>query len=132
MASLPGTIIGLVVAVAGAGAVVVAVSPGAAEAGHVTCFGLRTTIDGTNGNDTISGTNLADVIASFGGSDSVHARSGNDRVCAGSGGDAIYDGFGSDRINGSDGIDTLYLCPDGASDLWINVERVLQSSIGCH
>jgi hypothetical protein len=108
-----------------------AVQPGIADARHVTCFGLRTTIDGTSVNDTIFGTSIADVIAAFGGSDSVHALGGNDRVCAGSGGDVIYDGFGSDRLNGGAGIDTLYLCPDGIGDSWLNVERVVQSSIGC-
>lgn len=109
----------------------VAVQPGVADARHVTCFGLRTTIDGTSGNDTIVGTSIGDVIASFAGSNSIHALGGNDRVCAGSGGDVIYDGFGSDRLNGGAGIDTLYLCPDGIGDSWVNVERVVQSSIGC-
>jgi RTX calcium-binding nonapeptide repeat (4 copies) len=125
-----GTIVALIAAVAALGAAVT-VQPGVADARHVTCFAVRTTIDGTSGNDTIFGTNIADVIASFGGSDSIHALGGNDRVCAGSGGDAIYDGFGSDRLNGGGGIDTLYLCPDGIGDLWVNVERVIQSSIGC-
>jgi hypothetical protein len=124
------TILVSIVAVVALGAAV-AVQPLVADARHVTCFGLRTTIDGTGGNDTIVGTNIADVIAAFGGSDSIHALGGNDRVCAGSGGDVIYDGFGSDRLNGGAGIDTLYLCPDGIGDSWVNVERVVQSSIGC-
>ncbi len=118
------------VAVAALGAAV-AVQPEDAGARHVTCFGSRTTIDGTNGNNSILGTSVADVIASFGGRDSVHALGGSDRVCAGSGDDVLYDGFGSDSINGGDGFDTLYLCPDGPGDFWVNVERVVQSSIGC-
>jgi hypothetical protein len=97
-----------------------------------TCFGAPATIVGTNGNDVIYGTNFDDVIVALGGADQVHGRAGNDRLCGNGGGDTLFDGFGADRIDGGYGIDTLYLCPDGAPDSWVNVERVIQSQLGCN
>jgi Ca2+-binding RTX toxin-like protein len=121
-------LLGLLVAAA---AVLVALVPSTTSAGHVTCFGSRTTIDGTSGPDRIFGTWASDVIASFAGNDEVHGLGGYDLICAGRGSDTLYDGYGPDRINGGDGYDTLYLCPDGAYNTWVNVERVVQSSLGC-
>jgi hypothetical protein len=119
---------GLLVAAA---AVLVTLMPSTTSASHVTCFGARTTIDGTPWPDRIFGTSAPDVIASFAGNDEVHGLGGGDRICAGTGSDTVYDGYGSDRVAGGDGFDTLYLCPDGAYDAWFNVERVVQSSLGC-
>ncbi|HEY5988144.1 MAG TPA: hypothetical protein VIV12_17485 [Streptosporangiaceae bacterium] len=102
-----------------------------AQAAVPTCFGKPATIVGTNGNDSIRGTSLPDVIASLGGADLVHALAGNDLVCGGDGSDIVFDGYGSDAIDGGNGVDTVYLCPDGALDRLVNVERVINSSLGC-
>jgi Ca2+-binding RTX toxin-like protein len=103
----------------------------AAQAYPPSCLGSGATIMGTYGNDTIDGTNQRDVIAARAGNDSVHALAGDDRVCGDSGTDVISDGYGKDAVDGGDGFDTLYLCPDGASDGWVNIERVVQTSLGC-
>jgi Ca2+-binding RTX toxin-like protein len=105
--------------------------PAPAQAAVPTCFGRPATIVGTNGNDTIYGTKLPDVIASLGGADVVHALAGDDLVCGGDGNDIVFDGYGSDAIDGGNGVDTVYLCPDGALDRLVNVERVINSTLGC-
>jgi Ca2+-binding RTX toxin-like protein len=103
----------------------------AAEKYPVSCLGSGSTITGTYGSETIYGTNGRDTISALAGDDSVHALAGEDRICGGPGADIISDGYGRDEIDGGDGFDTLYLCPDGAADIWRNVERVVQTSLGC-
>lgn len=95
------------------------------------CLGKPATIVGTSGSDTIHGTNYSDVIASLGGGDYVHALGGNDLVCGGDGNDVIFDGYGSDDIDGGNGFDTVYLCPDLSVDHLVNIEKVVNSSVGC-
>jgi len=105
--------------------------PMVARAAPYGCLNSGTTIRGTNGNDTIYGTNYRDVISALGGADAVHALGGDDRVCGDAGADVISDGFGQDIVDGGDAYDTLYLCPDGAWDRWVNVERVVPTNLGC-
>lgn len=95
------------------------------------CLGSAATIRGTGENDTIYGTNHRDVIDARAGDDSVHALAGDDRICGNSGADFISDGYGRDAIDGGYGFDTLYLCPDGASNSWVNIERVVTTGMGC-
>lgn len=83
---------------------------GAADDYLQRCLGSGTTIRGTYAGETIYGTNNRDTISALSGDDSVHALAGEDRVC---------------------GFDTLYLCPDGAADTSRNVERVVETSLGC-
>lgn len=104
---------------------------GAADEYPPSCLGSGTTIRGTYGSETIYGTNNRDTISALAGDDSVHALAGEDRVCGGPGADIISDGYGRDEIDGGDGFDTLYLCPDGAADTSRNVERLVQTSLGC-
>ena len=85
--------------------------PVAAEAGPLTCGGLRVTIVGTAGNDTILGTSGADVIHAKGGDDRVRGRGGNDRICGGYGRDRLWGGDGNDRLYG--GPDRLQVQTDG-------------------
>lgn len=121
----------LLVIVGGLTLVVMFVSTPTPAQAAPTCFGRPATIVGTNGSDVIYGTNFPDVIASLGGNDSVHARAGGDFICGGDGSDVIFDGKGSDSIDGGTGVDTVYLCPDGSFDRLANVERFINSSLGC-
>jgi hypothetical protein len=107
------------------------VSPAHALATNATCLGALTTIEGTPGDDVIRGTAGPDVAAAFAGNDVIHGRAGNDRLCGGRGADVLLDGMGADLIDGGDGTDLLYLCPDGALDRWMSVERVVVSSRAC-
>lgn len=116
---------------ASAALLLTALIPTVARAAPFGCLNSGTTIRGTNGNDTIYGTNYRDVISALGGADAVHALGGDDRVCGDAGADVISDGFGQDIVDGGDAYDTLYLCPDGASDRWVNVERVVPTNLGC-
>jgi RTX calcium-binding nonapeptide repeat (4 copies) len=104
---------------------------GTAWAATPTCFGVPATIVGTSGNDVIYGTNGNDVIAALGGTDAVHGRGGNDLMCGGIGTDRLFDGFGRDSLDGGTYFDTAYLCPDGAFDRLVSIERSINSSQGC-
>ena len=120
-----------IVLVAGAVVVLAGVTPGEATAGHLTCLGTRTTIDGTPGDDHLVGTPGPDVVAALGGEDRVRGRDGDDRLCGGAGDDILFDGYGTDQVDGGPGSDTLYACPDGSRDLTTGVERVIAASWGC-
>jgi Ca2+-binding RTX toxin-like protein len=121
----------LLVIAGGLTLVVLFVSTPAPAQAAPACFGRPATIVGTNGSDVIYGTGFPDVIASLAGNDKVHARAGGDFVCGGDGSDVIFDGYGSDTIDGGTGVDTVYLCPDGSFDRLVNVERFINSSLGC-
>lgn len=71
------------------------------------CFGLKTTLYGTLGNDVIKGTGAADVIDGRGGADDIASLGGNDVVCGRGGKDLIRGGPGNDRLDGGAGPDTL-------------------------
>jgi len=78
-----------------------------ASAGHLTCQGVPTTIDGTSGNDSISGTVGDDVINADAGNDRVEGNGGNDRICGGEGNDRLTAVGGVDRLDGGSGNDRL-------------------------
>lgn len=73
----------------------------------LSCFGVRATILGTNGNDALVGTAGDDVIVGMGGDDSIEGGSGNDVICGGDGDDVINPGSGNDQVDGGNGKDTI-------------------------
>ena len=74
--------------------------PPTAQAGAVTCAGLRATIVGNDKGSTITGTAKRDVIAARGGNDTIRGLAGNDVVCGGEGADTILGGEGDDKLYG--------------------------------
>lgn len=99
------------------------------EADWFTCFGLRATIVGTNGDDVIVGTSRADVIVARAGDDVVRSRGGVDLVCGGVGDDHLFGGRNpngftmtrnpprGDRLSGGKGDDRIADGGGGYRDL---------------
>lgn len=79
-----------------------------AEAATRTCFGVKATIVGTDGDDVIRGTAGPDVIVALRGKDRVLGRGGEDTVCAGVGADEILGGGGADALSGGHGDDRSF------------------------
>jgi Ca2+-binding RTX toxin-like protein len=78
----------------------------AAPAGP-TCFGVRATIVGSEGNDVLNGTPGDDVIVALGGADRINGGGGNDLICGGDGDDKIDGGSGNDLIDAGSGNDIV-------------------------
>ncbi len=78
-----------------------------ARAGHLTCAGFPTDIDGTNASETITGTAAGEVIHAGGGNDVVFGGGGADIICGGTGNDRIEGGDGGDFLFGDEGVDTV-------------------------
>jgi Ca2+-binding RTX toxin-like protein len=87
------------------------------------CHGQKTTILGTNGNDTLTGTNGVDVIQGLEGKDKIKGLGGNDVICGawqadnilgGSGNDILIGGAGPDHVVGGPGRDHLFGGTPGA------------------
>ena len=77
----------------------------------------RSTLDGTDGDDTLIGDDLEntitggigdDVIDGQGAADEITAGEGNDIIDAGEGNDFVLGNDGDDTINGEDGEDIIY------------------------
>ncbi|MFY0407617.1 calcium-binding protein [Solicola sp. PLA-1-18] len=95
---------------------VVALTPGVADAAVRTSSGKTCTIVGTKGRDVLKGTARRDVICGRGGNDVINGKggndvidggAGNDRLTGASGNDELIGGAGSDRLSGSAGNDRL-------------------------
>src|SRR5687768_5236966 len=88
-------------------------SYGSAQAVAPLCFGVASTIVGTEGPDQISTIpGVRDVVYAAGGDDSVtgvgrQAADPGDLICGGPGNDNLRGGMGNDKINGGDGHDTV-------------------------
>jgi hypothetical protein len=79
-----------------------------AEDQSMTCDGLKTTEDGTSGNDgNLDGTSGADVMHGYGGDDTMDGLAGLDHMCGGRGNDIVRGGSGEDKVIGGRGHDEL-------------------------
>ena len=79
-------------------------APGA-QANHLTCNGMTTTVDGTTGIDNLTGTAGADIVNLQDGFDTYNAGGGNDVVCGGPGNDTLRGEGDNDYIDGEAGHD---------------------------
>jgi len=77
------------------------------------CHGERTTIRGTDGDDTLIGTPGRDVIHGGAGDDVIEGLGGDDVICGGAGDDRIDAGDGDDEVHGGSGNDRIF---GGAGD----------------
>jgi serralysin len=71
------------------------------------CFDVKATIVGTNGNDQIHGTSGRDVIVGLGGDDTIWGMDDSDRICGNGGNDKIVAGSGVDQVDGGTGRNVL-------------------------
>ncbi|MDO9378323.1 MAG: calcium-binding protein [Nocardioidaceae bacterium] len=108
-------VVALLTALVG-GLLVVALTPGPAEAVVRTSTGKACTIVGTQGRDVLRGTARRDVVCGRGGNDVIDGRggddvidggAGHDRLTGSAGHDQLLGGAGSDRLSGSAGNDRL-------------------------
>lgn len=77
------------------------------EGGQLEVMYVKTTVNGTAGNNSLTGSFLADTISGLGGNDSILAGGGNDSIDGGAGNDTINGGAGNDTLNGGQGHDSL-------------------------
>ena len=83
---------------------------------NVSTIGIRTTLDGGNGNDALLGGDKADKLIGGEGNNSLSGASGNDLLIAGSGIDSINGGEGNDTIMPDSGTDADDLLIGGAGN----------------
>ncbi|MFY0406527.1 calcium-binding protein [Solicola sp. PLA-1-18] len=89
------------------GLLLVALTPGPAQAVTRTSSGVTCTIVGTKGRDVLKGTSGRDVICGRGGNDVINGRGGNDVIDGGAGNDRLTGSTGNDVLVGGAGRDTL-------------------------
>ena len=75
----------------------------------------KSTITGTDQNDTINAGAGNDTINAGAGNDTINAGAGDDTINAGAGDDIIHGGAGNDIINAGDGDDRIIIDHDDLS-----------------
>ncbi|HEY7874221.1 MAG TPA: calcium-binding protein [Actinomycetota bacterium] len=78
-----------------------------AEDQSMTCDGLKTTKDGTSGDDNMNGTSGADIMHGYAGNDTMDGAGGLDHMCGGRGTDRVRGGAGEDKVIGGVGHDEV-------------------------